>query len=268
MSNIPLSSNGNWVPSSSNMTVPQNRQTFVYQSFSLITTTPPDPNTGLAVPQNFSAIAPQRPLIPPNQILGSPLPAGCVQGAQSLLPCVPSTYPMTSTVPMTSNNQTLGFPGPVVQENVSLPPCNPIAKLIVCDTNIYMESRDDIEKIVSSNQFKLAIPKKIHKELDKLKNHDNGKSKKAKKARDATKYIAFILKHFPQKVHCQNSKGYDEAKNLFAAEDSDDSILQAVLQLQNAKIGQVFLHTLDLNLRNQAVGDGIRLFELESLLMH
>ena len=185
-----------------------------------------------------------------------------------MLPRVSSINPITPIVPVSSNNQLLGSPESVIQENGSLPPRYPISTLVVCDTNIYMESMDDIWTIVSSNQCKLAIPKKIHKELDKLKNHDNGKSKKAKKARDATKYIAFILKHFPQKVHCQNSKGYDEAKNLFAAEDSDDSILQAVLQLQNAKIGQVFLHTLDLNLRNQAVGDGIRLFELESLLMH
>ena len=218
MSNIP-SNIGNRVTSCSNMIMPQYRHLLVYQptSQNSITTEPPDPNIKLAVPQsqNVSAIAPQRPLITSNQFLGFPWRSPVrVQGAQNLLPRVPSTYPMTSMVPMTSNNQTLGSPGPGFQENVSLPPCHLIATLIVCDTNIYMESLDDIGKIVSSNQCKLAIPKKIHKELDKLKNHNDGKSLKAKKARDATKYIAHVLEKFPQKVHCQNSKGEAKSKYL------------------------------------------------------
>ena len=130
---------------------------------------------------------------------------------------------------------------------------------VVCDTNIFMHSMEDIWRISNFVNCKLVIPWKIHKELDGLKkNHD---WQRAKCARDAAKQITYILQNFGQKVYCQDRFQYDKAKKLFVQEDSDDSIIQSILQLQEIKNRVVYLHTNDIVLKNKALSIGLSLFK-------
>ena len=129
---------------------------------------------------------------------------------------------------------------------------------VICDTCIFMHQMPDVWQILNTRNCKLYLPWKIHQELDGLKKHYD--TEKAKKARHAALNITFILENFAQKVSCQDRLQYNEAKSLFAEEDSDDSILQAIIQLQNEKGRNVYLHTRDRVLKNKALSNGMRLF--------
>ena len=134
--------------------------------------------------------------------------------------------------------------------------------VIVCDTNVYMHQIVDVWRIMESKSLKLCkigIPWKVHNELDGLKKHKNWEI--ARNARLAAKHITFILKNLKQKVHCQGRLEYDQAKKLFEHENSDDSILQAILQMEESKVKHVFLHTYDTVLKNKALSIGLKLFE-------
>ena len=170
-------------------------------------------------------------------------------------------------VPLPVIDQTcyIGAPNPIIQEFGSLPRvpsinCDENVHYVVCDTNIFMHSMEDIWRIINFINCKLVIPWKIHKELDGLKKNRNGAT--AKSARDAAKHITYILQNFGQKVYCQDRFQYDKAKKLFVQEDSDDSIIQAILQIQETEKRVIFLHTNDVVLKNKALSIGLRLFEL------
>ena len=103
--------------------------------------------------------------------------------------------------------------------------------------------------MATCSNYILGIPWKIHKELDGLKNHRDWKT--AKRARDASKSIEFILKFLSYRVLPQNKVSYDKAKALFDCEDKDDGILQAVVQLKSQRAMEVMFYSEDVNLKNK-----------------
>ena len=162
------------------------------------------------------------------------------------------------------------FESPIIQprvqrcrkDSLDSTPDEDVICVIVCDTNIYMHQIKDVWRIMDSRSFKLCkvgIPWKVHNELDGLKKHRNWEI--ARNARLAAKHITYILKNQKQKVHCQGRLEYDQAKKLFEHENSDDSILQAILQMEESKVKHVFLHTYDTVLKNKALSIGLKLFE-------
>ena len=183
--------------------------------------------------------------------------------------------PIQLFVPM--NNQNLPRSA-VAQEIENMPPRVPISntsfnseesperhKLVVLDTNIFMHYIDDAWKIIRSKNFKLVILWNVHQELDRLKNDRNKET--AKLARDAQKKVTLILEKFSHKVYRQSVYEYNRAKKIFPAENDDDFFLQAVLQLQNARKELVYLHTNDVGLKNKALHSGMRVFQMDRLLL-
>ena len=132
---------------------------------------------------------------------------------------------------------------------------------LVCDTNIYIHYLHEIWRLVLDSNFSnfiLGIPWKIHKELDGLKKSKNWEV--ARNARKAANLIEFILKYFNHKTLPQNKVSYDRAKYMFLCEDSDDTILQSILQLKSEGTPTV-LYSKDTVLKNKAMCVGIQLFE-------
>ena len=176
----------------------------------------------------------------------------------------PQNLPSVSSTGVIDQNCYHGAPCAIIQEFGSPPRvptinCDENVHYVVCDTNIFMHSMEDIWRILNFVNCKLVIPWKIHKELDGLKkNYD---WQRAKCARDAAKQITYILQNFGQKVYCQDRFQYDKAKTLFVQEDSDDSIIQSILQLQEIKNRVIYLHTNDVVLKNKALSIGLSLFK-------
>ena len=176
----------------------------------------------------------------------------------------PQIVPPVPSPSVINQNCYPGAPSTIIQEFESPPRvptinCDENVHYVVCDTNIFMHSMKDIWRILNFVNCKLVIPWKIHKELDGLKkNYDR---QRAKSARDAAKQITYILQNFGQKVYCQDRFQYDKAKTLFVQEDSDDSIIQSILQLQEIKNRVVYLHTNDIVLKNKALSIGLSLFK-------
>ena len=137
--------------------------------------------------------------------------------------------------------------------------------LVVLDTNIFMHCIDDAWKIIRSKNGKLVILWNVHQELDRIKNDRNKQT--AKLARDAQKKVTLILENFSHKVYRQSVYEYNKAKSIFPAENADDTFLQAVLQLQNARKELVYLHTNDVGLKNKALHSSMRVFQMDSLLL-
>ena len=157
---------------------------------------------------------------------------------------------------------------PIIQEfNTNIPRAQNVRNslenetYIVCDTNIFIHQINDVWKMVDSRNCKIVIPWKVHQELDWLKKSYNWE--KAFLARTAAKHINYILENLSQKVYCQDRLQYDQAKGLFKQEDSDDSIIQAMLQLKEANCAAIFLHTYDIVLKNKALSIGLKLFQLK-----
>ena len=132
---------------------------------------------------------------------------------------------------------------------------------VVCDTNIFVHHMNDVEEIVDSRDYKIVIPWKVHQELDGLKKSNHWQT--AFLARTAARHINNILQNLSQKVYCQDRLQYDQAKRLFKQEDSDDSIIQAILQLKEANNAAIFLHTNDIVLQNKVLSMRLKLFHSE-----
>merc|ERR1711976_224338 len=154
--------------------------------------------------------------------------------------------------PLIMNQPLLGYPivegrTPSISREIST------SLVVICDTNVYLHNMTDIWKILDIKRaFKLGIPWKVHNELDGLKKHAD--IKVARNARIAERKINYILSNLNHRVHCQDRFAYDQARDLFAIENGDDSILQAILQMENPK--RVYLHTYDVILRNKALSQG------------
>ena len=133
---------------------------------------------------------------------------------------------------------------------------------LVCDTNIFIHHLNEIWRIVldltTYSNIILGIPWKIHKELDGLKKSEN--LELARNSRKAANSIEFILRFLKHRTLTQNKVSYDRAKLMFQCEDADDSILQAILQLQSQGT-PTLLYSKDTVLKNKALSIGIRLFE-------
>ena len=83
-------------------------------------------------------------------------------------------------------------------------------------------------------------------------------------ARKAANSVEFILKFLSYRVLTQNKVSYDRAKSMFQCEDSDDSVLQSILQVRHHGTENVFLYSKDTVLKNKAMTLKIPLFEFST----
>lgn len=143
--------------------------------------------------------------------------------------------------------------------------------VLVVDTNLFIHDLDFIKTLVTSHIKgftelpTLLVPWRVIKELDGLKDNNNGKGALSYKARAAMEYLYQML---PQNGRIRGQSLRDANSHIYPCEVFDDEILNCCLQ-EAQRGNSVMLVSNDKNLCNKATINNIRsanIVDLKALL--